>query len=219
MSDSMLSQEEVDNLFKQATGKSIVHSPSSAPSEKPVAKTSVGSEPPAGSQPAVIVPAPRPIAVPPAQVVRPVVQSATVPMPPIIASSPTSAQRETQTRPVVPTQVTANITGQQRVDPSIERLQNMVSDLTVRLLKAERKIVQLEQNKPVQQGGAQSKDLSRLEEQLENMSMKLEATPGYNAANLFTCSSCGTSGKIASPIKCTHCGQEGWWGWWPRDAV
>ncbi len=207
MTDSMLSQEEVDNLFKQATGKSIVHAVSSAPSEKPVIRSSAVSEISSVNQP-------------PAQVVRPATaQSTPVQAPPIMTKPVVAAPQQAQPRPATPTQVTANTSNQQRSDPSIERLQNLISDLTVRLLKAEKKIFQLEQNKTVPQNGAHSKDLERLEEQMENISMKLEATPGCNAGNLFTCSSCGTSGKIASPIKCTHCGQEGWWGWWPRDAI
>ncbi len=98
----------------------------------------------------------------------------------------------------------------------------MVSDLTIRLAKAERRLGQLEQNKAVQQPSqnkAYSRELARLDAQMESMRAKLGATPGYNARNLFTCSSCGTSGQLSIPVKCTHCGEEGWWGWWPREKL
>jgi hypothetical protein len=105
----------------------------------------------------------------------------------------------------------------------VEHLQATVAELTQRLAKAESKLVQLEMDKhergTAAVGAATQADIARLNTRLEGISRKLAATPGYNAGNLFKCSSCGASGQLAIPIKCTHCGEEGWWGWWPREKL
>ena len=54
---------------------------------------------------------------------------------------------------------------------------------------------------------------SRVEGILDN----LKATLGYRAQKTFTCPSCSSHGEVAAQIKCTHCGQQNWWGWWPGD--
>lgn len=43
----------------------------------------------------------------------------------------------------------------------------------------------------------------------------LKTTLGYRAQKTFTCNSCRTKGQVAAKVKCTVCGQENWWGWWP----
>ena len=51
--------------------------------------------------------------------------------------------------------------------------------------------------------------------QMQNTLEGLKGTFGYRAKQTFTCDSCRASGKVATRIKCTHCGKENWWGWWP----
>jgi hypothetical protein len=220
MSDSMLSQDEVDALFKQATGKSIVHMPSSAPSEKPVAR------PPVAGAPQPATPPPQPVVAQPA----PVAAVSAPPLPPPVAGAPPAAQppvtfapQEIRPRPAAaPPEVSHAPVSQPHSDALVKQLEDMVSELTIRLAKAERRLAQLEQNKTSQQpsqNAAYSRELARMDAQIESMRVKLGATPGYNARNLFTCSSCGTSGQLSIPVKCTHCGEEGWWGWWPREKL
>ena len=43
-----------------------------------------------------------------------------------------------------------------------------------------------------------------------------QATPGYGLRKLFQCNQCDSRGNVASRIKCTTCGNEHWWGWWPK---
>ena len=43
----------------------------------------------------------------------------------------------------------------------------------------------------------------------------LKTTLGYRAQKTFTCNSCRAKGQVAAKVKCTECGQENWWGWWP----
>lgn len=54
---------------------------------------------------------------------------------------------------------------------------------------------------------------SRMEGVLEN----LKSTLGYRAQKTFTCTSCETDGNVAAKVKCTNCGKENWWGWWPQS--
>ena len=47
----------------------------------------------------------------------------------------------------------------------------------------------------------------------------LKATLGYRAKNTYVCVSCRSKGKVAARVKCTHCGQENLWGWWPSQSA
>jgi len=44
---------------------------------------------------------------------------------------------------------------------------------------------------------------------------RLDGTPALGLKHRFNCS-CGASGLVAVRIKCTKCGQETYWGWWPE---
>jgi RecJ-like exonuclease len=46
----------------------------------------------------------------------------------------------------------------------------------------------------------------------------LKATLGYRAKNTYVCASCHSKGKVAARVKCTHCGKENLWGWWPSKS-
>ena len=46
----------------------------------------------------------------------------------------------------------------------------------------------------------------------------LEATLGYRGKTAYVCASCHSTGKVAVSVKCTQCGQENWWGWWPSGS-
>lgn len=55
---------------------------------------------------------------------------------------------------------------------------------------------------------------SRMEGVLDN----LKSTLGYRAQKTFTCTSCDANGDVAAKVKCTGCGKENWWGWWPQNG-
>ena len=66
-------------------------------------------------------------------------------------------------------------------------------------------------------------DMQNMANQVQLVSSKvdgilanLKATIGYRAQKTFTCSSCKTSGNVATRVRCTQCGEENWWGWWPQ---
>ena len=72
---------------------------------------------------------------------------------------------------------------------SVQKVQTTVQELSDRLQSIAGKIERIEEN--------------------------LQATPGYGAKNSFTCVSCSTEGMVAMPARCTQCGHQTWWGWYP----
>lgn len=62
---------------------------------------------------------------------------------------------------------------------------------------------------------ALEQQIQTLTSQVQSTLEGLKGTFGYRAKQTFTCDSCNTSGTVATRIKCTHCGKENWWGWWP----
>ena len=50
---------------------------------------------------------------------------------------------------------------------------------------------------------------------LERLEGELKNTPLRNLHERFSCE-CGAKGMVAVSIKCTKCGKESSWGWWPQ---
>ncbi len=68
-------------------------------------------------------------------------------------------------------------------------------------------------------GGIQSADqLKELSEQVQSILEKLQSTAGYDIGQAFRCNSCYSQGMVAIRVKCTECGRENWWGWWPEKS-
>lgn len=55
-----------------------------------------------------------------------------------------------------------------------------------------------------------------LAKSVKEIESNLEATPGYHAHKTFTCASCHSTGLTAIRARCTQCGKEFWWGWYPE---
>lgn len=51
---------------------------------------------------------------------------------------------------------------------------------------------------------------------MEGILQNLKGTMGYRAQKTFVCNKCETRGEVATQVRCTHCGQNNWWGWWPK---
>jgi predicted PurR-regulated permease PerM len=111
-------------------------------------------------------------------------------------------------------------------DDAVRQLQALTNTLTKRLIEAEKRIAQLEKKNKVLSDRVNAsssasvtaiiKEVKRLGSQVKTISSNLEATPGYNAHNTFVCTSCGSKGKVAVPMRCTECGQGGWKGWFRK---
>jgi len=55
-----------------------------------------------------------------------------------------------------------------------------------------------------------------LEDRIDEVEKQTFDTPLWGARHRITCSGCGSKGWIAIGIKCTKCGRETNWGWWPE---
>ena len=55
-----------------------------------------------------------------------------------------------------------------------------------------------------------------LQVDLEELQNWLDGTPALGLKHRFKCR-CGASGFIALHIRCTKCGRETWWGWFPKE--
>jgi hypothetical protein len=111
---------------------------------------------------------------------------------------------------------------------TLEIMRQTMIALTEQTAKMEARLHQLEQkqNTTAEFGAA----ILQLEEKLEvitrysreidsrviTLLSKLQDTPSYGVRSDFTCESCGSQGFAAIPLRCTNCGKEGWWGWWPN---
>jgi len=220
--NGMLSQDEIDALFQKATGMTIHHRNSSPPTAESVPAAAPAPAPVAAAkpaaQPAALKPKPEilqePVMPPPAAAPEPM-----APMPKVIVRNADIVQA-LSSQPAVPTVSKAPM------DATVKQFQALTNTLTKRLLDAERRIAQLErQNKvlaskvktsPSSNIDAIVKEVKRIGGQVKTISGNLEATPGYNAHNNFVCTSCGSKGKVAIPLRCTECGQEGWKGWFRK---
>ena len=55
-----------------------------------------------------------------------------------------------------------------------------------------------------------------LQVDLEELQNCLDGTPALGLKSHYKCD-CGVSGYVALHIKCTKCGKEAWWGWYPKE--
>ncbi len=202
MSDdgTVLPQESIDALFKKATGQDIASAPAAAATATP---------PPAPSQPP---PPPAPAPPPPTPVEATPVAPPPAPVPPTPVAPPP---------PPPPAPVASQ-------DPALPALQATVNGLAQQMARLEASVAQLgkdgggDATAAVRQMSQRldgiTRHLKKMDGRVDTISKSLEATPDYAARKNFTCSSCGSHGFLAVPLKCTGCGREGWWGWWPPTA-
>jgi hypothetical protein len=57
--------------------------------------------------------------------------------------------------------------------------------------------------------------VNQLSEEYKKLVNNLKGTPGYGVRHQFTCEKCSDKGHVAQMFRCTSCGHERWYGWWP----
>jgi hypothetical protein len=67
----------------------------------------------------------------------------------------------------------------------------------------------------IQQLESRMETLEALGADLEDIETRINGTPALGLKHHFKCD-CGASGYVAVRIKCTKCGRETYWGWWPK---
>jgi hypothetical protein len=104
----------------------------------------------------------------------------------------------------------------------IQSMGQKIADLSSRLAKIEAAINKLEK-KAQSNNEVSASQMKTAIQQMKNVSSQVEiiteglrGTAGYNLNKIFKCNSCKSTGKVAIKVKCTQCGQENWWGWWPK---
>lgn len=195
--NSVLAQSEIDALFKPVIGKSAASAPARPAAPGPKPSPGVKPSPGGNSSPNRAPAAP--------------------------ASAQPRVAESRGTGSVVAETVTPSPSNE-----AIKALQASLADLAQRITKVEISIRQLshrEQQLPEVDPAVQQlskklpavvKELQKVNDQVRDIGWGLEATPDYGVRRDFTCSSCGSHGFVAMPMKCTKCGSEGWWGWWPK---
>ncbi|MEE9399477.1 MAG: hypothetical protein V3V23_04335 [Dehalococcoidales bacterium] len=218
---SVLPQNEIDSLFKQATGKDIA-SPPAAPSAapQPVASPVV---PDTGPPQNVEAAAPKTIPVSPPPPALSVNQAPPPPPAPSMNPTPTPP-------PPVPDAAPAPVSAPSPApsEDILKKIQADVADLTRRMAKVEVEVSMLDREEevtpdlsmPVQRLSRRLdtvvKELQKVNSRTDGISKGLKGTPDYASRDDFACESCGSRGFVAIPMRCTDCGSEGWWGWWPK---
>ncbi len=219
--NSLLSQDEIDSLFKQATGKSVNRSPA-AEAEQPAP---------------VITPVQSAVPTPQAEIIRPAAPaSQTVvspkPTPPAAAEPHTSAPvvlkraapvaaPPIQRPPAQPAPVAFQASDDQNeTNEILLNISERLSEIESRLAKLERSGA----GKSSQQGALQQSKVERLSQQFRGLAEAIQViqaglknTPDYNLRAEFVCEHCGSHGAVNTRQRCSKCGNEGWWGWWPLN--
>ena len=89
-------------------------------------------------------------------------------------------------------------------------LAKKVSQLTARLDKIDSALKRLEQI---------DKRVGEMTKRYAGLANQLERSFGISAQHGFACSSCGTHGNVAAKVRCTSCGHDALWGWWPKNET
>ena len=56
-----------------------------------------------------------------------------------------------------------------------------------------------------------------LENRIDDVEDKASDDPLWGARYQITCKGCGNKGWIATRMRCTKCGRETYWGWFPKE--
>lgn len=224
MADQLLSQADVDALVSSLTRSEPAASESA--SVKPVivdpglnGGNAAISRAPTSSP----IPVQSPAKSAPAAVKQPV--AASRPTPP-----PISSTRSTLPKNIIGAK-SVNLTRQeQKPEVSADTLNALnakVVNLTDQLAKMgpslkrleylEKKVIDLEMK--LEKNNKSQELLHRvnqLSEEYKKLSVNLKGTPGYGVRHSFTCEKCNDQGHVAQMFRCTSCGQEKWYGWWPN---
>jgi hypothetical protein len=214
--NGLLSQEEVDALFKQATGKSVERQMPPA-FEKPAA----ASVPAQASEP-----------LPSKIILR------QVPATPVMAPAASPAISPPVTQPALKSEAPGYAEKTQRITPTtpphpklagvdLMNITASLDNISQRLHSLENRIRRLEQEGLELAGDTDDTQQSRtslaiqqiksLAAQMENIQAGLKNTPDYNLRADFICEGCGARGTVGTRHRCNKCGREGWWGWWPKQ--
>jgi hypothetical protein len=189
MADQLLSQADVDALV-------VSLSKNDAP--KPAA--------PAAKPPS---PAPAPVAA----------KSAAAPSRPsgpasVSAASPAPRLASAPIKPEVNNDV---ISGLNSKIVELTRQIGIMGAAVKKIETLEKKVSELEAKSGKNSGAAVTdQKVQQLTDEMKKIVTNLKGTPGYGVRNTFSCEKCDDHGHVAVEFRCTRCGHERWYGWWPE---
>ncbi len=190
-----LSQEEVDALFQQATGKTVARDQ---------------------ARPGPIAPEHRPQ---PEEASKPPEE---VSVPATAATQPTNppAPRAT-TAAISHQQHGGNGVGLEEMRRLAEELKQSIAAIDRRMSRLETIVSEQKQSgggNATTQVSSLAQEVGSLKKDVQQLKAGLKSTPGYRLQKDFSCDSCGVRGAVATLHQCTSCGQQGWFGWWPSHT-
>lgn len=86
-----------------------------------------------------------------------------------------------------------------QLEMELENAKSEIADLSGKLQKA---LHQVQENS----------------DQVKTTEKGLQGTWGYDIKRHYECESCGSRGHVVGLVKCSECGDEDWWGWWPSES-
>jgi hypothetical protein len=222
MADRLLSQADVDELVSSLSR----HEPARPAAPRPPENKQPAAAPPAAPHPVENVrpPVPRPVEiVKPAAAVPPVTRAPGAP-----AANPISIPAAPIPKPWManrPNPAPAPVRAPEPaadVEARLAEMSRQLSQLNATMLRLElleKKVSGLEA-RPAQSpaGSASTQQIQQLSEKLKKILINLKDTPGYAIRSHFDCDQCHDQGHVAVMFRCTNCGHERWYGWWPDKA-
>jgi hypothetical protein len=213
MADQLLSQADVDALVLSLTRSEPVSEP--VPVKAPAA--SINSH----STTAVINKAPSvPIkpAAPPTKPQAPVFKSTQSIISPRPVAPVSNTKPAVNTHPVQKSEVSTDMLN--ALNAKISSLDEQLSQMKTKIKyfeNIEKKVIDLEKKlEKFQQSPALLPRIDQLNDEFKKISLNLKGTPGYGIRYKYVCEKCHDHGHVAEMFRCTKCGHERWYGWWPE---
>lgn len=140
-----------------------------------------------------------------------------------------SISPEKASRPTAPSAIPSRPAAPRPSSDEIKALQATVAGLAQRMAKVEMTVRgrgQEEGKSPEasiicqqlsQRLEAMGRDLRKVNNRVTGITRGVADAPENGIHNGFVCQSCNAHGLVAIPIRCTVCGEESWWGWWPKE--
>ncbi len=81
----------------------------------------------------------------------------------------------------------------------------------------EKRVFELESKSGKNPGTASTdQKVQQLTDEMRKIVTNLKGTPGYGVRESFNCEKCDDHGHVAVQFRCTKCGRERYYGWWPE---
>ncbi len=235
MADQLLSQADVDALVASLTRNEAAKpaaTPVSAPAPKAAAPPPAPKAAPVMTKPATAVPAavkPVPASAPAPAKTAATTFSTTKPEPVNTNFKANTVQASRASETAIPKVMPSG-----RVEPKQEISSEAINGLNAKIAELSKQLNQINAAIKRLDGFEQklgdltakvesnlepaqtAQKVQKLNDELKKIALNLKGTPGYGIKNNFDCEKCSDHGHVAVMFRCTKCGHERWYGWWPE---